>query len=297
MIRKLFIFSFSAMLSMVSLAKVGASTPKGFTDNYELALNEAQKDHKLIFAVFSGSDWCGWCMKLEREVLSQSEFVKKVKPNFVLLFVDRPKNQELLSKQAKVENPKLVKKYGIGGYPSVLILSEQGEVLKRMGYQPGGAKAYAELVNSVRDGLAIKALSKDDPERIKKLDAFLKDKGTMFQVRNRLLVNEILEADKDGKLGYRKNYAFFTDVEPVDNHISEVLANLNEECGKIKANYPGDEEAANKEIMAKLYPKTREELKAMHSKLKSAKVPKHVEGDKQKVLSALDDLIKKFGNG
>ena len=130
-----------------------SSTPRGFTDNLDAALAKAKAEGKLVFACFSGSDWCGWCMKLEREVLSRPEFLAGVKNDFVLVFIDMPENKGVLSDHAKTANPKLVKKYGIKGFPTALILDGDGKKVGETGYRKGGPVEYAKHLMSMRRGI------------------------------------------------------------------------------------------------------------------------------------------------
>jgi len=131
-------------------AKPKSSTPHGFTDNLDEALAKAKAEGKLVYACFSGSDWCGWCMKLEREVLSAPEFVPAVEKDYVLVFIDSPGNKGLLSERAKKENPLLVKKYGIKGFPTALILDGDGKKVGETGYMAGGPRAYADELLSIK---------------------------------------------------------------------------------------------------------------------------------------------------
>ena len=127
------------------------STPEGFTDNLDEALAKAKAEGKLVYACFSGSDWCGWCIKLEREVLSKIEFVKGVKDDFVLVFIDSPRNKSLLSEYAKKANKGLAKKYGIRGYPTALILDGDGNTVGKTGYRKGGAEGYVKHLMKFRN--------------------------------------------------------------------------------------------------------------------------------------------------
>ena len=133
-------------------AKPKSSTPAGFTDNLDEALAKAKKEGKLVYVCFSGSDWCGWCKKLEREVFSQPEFVPAVEKDFVLVFIDSPSDKGVLAARAKKENPKLVKKYGIGGFPTALILDGDGKKVGETGYRKGGAKPYAAHLLEIKNG-------------------------------------------------------------------------------------------------------------------------------------------------
>ena len=100
---------------------------------------------------FSGSDWCGWCIKLDREVFSQKEFQDYAKDSLVLVLVDFPRQKKLPAKTVK-QNEGLSQKYGIRGYPTIVILGPDGKLVGQTGYQPGGAAAYVthlkELIGS-----------------------------------------------------------------------------------------------------------------------------------------------------
>ena len=126
------------------------STPAGFTDNLDEALAKAKAEGKLVYACFSGSDWCYWCKKLEKEVLSDPLFVAGVMDDYVLVFIDSPENKALLSDRAKAENEKLTKKYGIRGFPTALILDGNGNRIGKTGYRQGGAAKYAEHLMGFR---------------------------------------------------------------------------------------------------------------------------------------------------
>jgi len=127
----------------------GKSTPEGFIDNLDEAFKRAKEEKKRVYACFSGSDWCGWCVKLEREVFSKKEFLDAVKDDFILVFIDTPNDKNLLSEHAKTENPKLVRKYGIRGFPTALVFDAEGKEIGKTGYRRGGAAAYAEHLKAM----------------------------------------------------------------------------------------------------------------------------------------------------
>lgn len=134
---------------IMSLTGVGAvSTPAGWTDDYDEALKRAVNEKKHILADFSGSDWCHWCQKLDEEVFNTDEFRSVATNEYVLLMIDSPIDESFLSDKAKQQNPALIKKYGVRGFPTVLILDEKGEVVVRAGYMPGGPKSYLEMLET-----------------------------------------------------------------------------------------------------------------------------------------------------
>lgn len=133
-------------------AKLSKSVPKGWGEDFAAASETAKKEGKLLLLAFSGSDWCGWCVKMEKEIYSQKKFINEAKKKFVLVMIDSPRNKEILTKLAKKQNPELVKKYGIRGYPSTIIARPSGEVVKRFGgYQKGGIESFLEALNAVAD--------------------------------------------------------------------------------------------------------------------------------------------------
>jgi thiol-disulfide isomerase/thioredoxin len=114
--------------------------------DFDKAVAAAKAAKKDMLVDFTGSDWCGWCIKLDNEVFSQADFAP-AKEKFVLVKLDYPNGAEA---KAKVPNParndEIRDKYGIQGYPSILIITADGDVLARTGYRPGGPKPYVEFL-------------------------------------------------------------------------------------------------------------------------------------------------------
>ena len=105
------------------------------------AQTQAKAEKKLVMLDFTGSDWCGWCIKLHKEVFSQPEFIEYAAKNIVAVEVDFP-NKKKLSEEQQKANEALSKKYGIRGYPTLIILDGDGKKVAQMGYVKGGAKAF-----------------------------------------------------------------------------------------------------------------------------------------------------------
>ena len=138
------------VVDQAEAAKAKSSTPRGFTDNLDEAIAKAKAEGKLVYACFSGSDWCFWCKKLESEVLSKEEFISGVKDDFVLVFIDSPGNKAVLSAHAKAANKELVKKYKVSGFPTALILDGDGKKVGETGYRKGGAAEYVKHLMGFR---------------------------------------------------------------------------------------------------------------------------------------------------
>lgn len=142
----------------LAAAAAFAATPKGWTTDYDAALKTAKKDNKLVFVLFTGSDWCGWCKKLMSEILVQGDFNKIAKKDLVLVYVDFPQKQ-YLSESQQAANNKLKQSFAIRGYPTIFLVDGDGKQVERMGYAKKDVfiKKLTENINSAKaDGKAAK---------------------------------------------------------------------------------------------------------------------------------------------
>jgi thioredoxin-related protein len=104
--------------------------------SFETAQARARSEKKLLLINFTGSDWCPPCIMLERQVFSQPEFEEYAAQHLVLLEVDFPRRKELSNEQ-KAANEQLAERYGIYGFPTVVVLDSNGKTLGQLGYEPG----------------------------------------------------------------------------------------------------------------------------------------------------------------
>lgn len=111
--------------------------------NFEQAREQAAETERPILANFTGSDWCGWCIRLDREVFSKDEFKEFSAENLVLLMIDFPRQKEMPDEERE-ENAQLAQTYGVRGFPTILLLDAEGEVIGRTGYRRGGPVEYVE---------------------------------------------------------------------------------------------------------------------------------------------------------
>jgi protein disulfide-isomerase len=116
--------------------------------DYDAALKQAATENKYVLVDFSGSDWCGWCIKLEKEVFSQKEFIDYAQANLICVLLDFPRGKEL-PKAQKDANQALLEKFQVQGFPTVLIFNPQGRLVKQTGYRPDGAAKYVEFIKGV----------------------------------------------------------------------------------------------------------------------------------------------------
>ncbi len=132
----------------------GAMT--GFDADYDAVAARAKVGGKPVFALFTGSDWCIWCKRLEQEVLSQPAFLDVATNAYELAVLDFPSDNSRQTDAERRRNKALSEKFGVKGYPTVLLIdAESGAELYRAGYERGGAKAWIE---SFQKGAKIKPL-------------------------------------------------------------------------------------------------------------------------------------------
>ena len=118
-------------------------------DSFDEAIKESKNTGKPILANFTGSDWCGWCIRLDKEVFSKAEFKEWADKNVVLLTVDFPRRKELPAETVET-NAGLQKAFGVRGYPTLWMFKpgdgqdpkQDMEALGKTGYVKGGPNKW-----------------------------------------------------------------------------------------------------------------------------------------------------------
>lgn len=115
---------FSGAIALAVSAAVAGET---WTTDFSAAQKAAAEQKAPILAVFSGSDWCGPCMMLKSKVFDTPEFAAYAKGSFIPVELDYPR-QKLQDEKTKKQNAELAGRYAISGFPTVLLLSPNGDV-------------------------------------------------------------------------------------------------------------------------------------------------------------------------
>ncbi len=140
-------FVVSVLTIMVMLCCSKSEATNWETD-FEKASATAKTSGKYMLLDFSGSDWCGWCIRLEKEVFSQDAFKDFAEENLVCVLVDFPRAKEQ-AEELKQQNLDLARKYGIKGYPTIIILSPDGKPVGKTGYLQGGPWEYSRHLKEI----------------------------------------------------------------------------------------------------------------------------------------------------
>ncbi|MHC4504009.1 MAG: thioredoxin family protein [Planctomycetota bacterium] len=159
-----------ALIAFILAAPTAALADDGdgakWYDDYDEAAAAAKEEGKDLLVDFTGSDWCGWCIRPHDEVFKHETFWKPATESFVLVALDFPRGKEAKAKVPNADrNAELQAKHGIRGFPTILLMTADGDVYGRTGYKAGGPEKYLEHVTELRTkGLAalkeIKAIEK-----------------------------------------------------------------------------------------------------------------------------------------
>ena len=112
-----------------------------WTSDYESALKKAKEENRHVLLDFSGSDWCGWCIRLQKEVFSTTAFQDFASKHLICVEIDFPRKTQL-PQDIRERNFQLRKQFGVRGYPAIFLLGPDGVLVARTGYQAGGGEAY-----------------------------------------------------------------------------------------------------------------------------------------------------------
>ena len=136
----------------ISLGAPCAQAESGWLNDYKRAQQEAKANNKFLLLDFTGSDWCGWCKKLDKEILSQSQFKDYARENLVLLEVDFPRAKPQ-NAEVRKQNQELAQQYQVEGFPTIVVLNGDGQKLWQFdGYFPDGLAAFIEQLQKLRKG-------------------------------------------------------------------------------------------------------------------------------------------------
>ena len=139
--KKVILSLFVLTAILIGCSKGSSSDNLNWEENLETALQKAKTENKAVLVNFTGSDWCVWCKRLSTEVFSKSDFEDYAEQNLILVKIDFPQNIEQ-SAETKMYNAQLAQKYGIRGYPTILLFNSAGNLVLTTGYQPGGCENY-----------------------------------------------------------------------------------------------------------------------------------------------------------
>jgi thioredoxin-related protein len=149
---KTHLFCLGAALAVAIVLPTSARADSGWETDVKKAQEQAKSTNKLVFLDFTGSDWCGYCIRLNADILSKPAFKDYANKNLVLVEIDFPRAKPQTVDTRK-QNQELAEKYQIQGFPTIVVLNGAGQkVWQYEGYFPGGPDAFIAELEKARKG-------------------------------------------------------------------------------------------------------------------------------------------------
>ena len=150
--KKILVIAFLTLTSM----SIQAQEELTWHTDMSKATDISIKENKPMFLFFTGSDWCGWCIRLQKEVFKTPEFIKWAKDNVVLVELDFPRKNNQ-TEEIKSQNAQLQQQLQVRGYPTVWFVSATKtaeakinlNALGSSGYVAGGPKVWIDGANQI----------------------------------------------------------------------------------------------------------------------------------------------------
>ncbi|MEM6257362.1 MAG: thioredoxin family protein [Planctomycetota bacterium] len=221
---------FTAVLAAVCLITMPAlAAKKGWTEDYDAAKTKAGEQSKDLLLEFTGSDWCPPCKKLNEMVFSHDSFASGAGEHFVLVKLDFPRSKEQ-SADLKKQNRELQQKYGIRGYPTVMLTDAEGRPYAQTGFRQGGPEDYIahleelKKVRVERDKHFTAAQAAEGIDKAKHLHEGLEVLGSeMALTHYGATVEQIIELDSDNEAGLKQKYNDLYAAKKIEKEIESIM--------------------------------------------------------------------------
>lgn len=211
---------------------------EGWLTDIDAAKKSAGESKKDLLIDFTGSDWCGYCIKLNDEVFKHDAFKAGVKDSFVLVEIDFPRAKDKLPEDARKRNTELGEKYAVQGYPTILLCDAEGRPYASTGYQEGGPEKYVAHLNELRknkikrDEAFAKAAKANGAEKAKALVTAL----NAMKLDEKVVANfygdiaeQVIAADPKDETGFAKKAESGKRLEEFQKSLEEFGAKRDHE--------------------------------------------------------------------
>jgi protein disulfide-isomerase len=131
----------AAFFLSLTLFSYAAAADIPWTTDLDAALDRAAKNDMTVLALFTGSDWCPYCEKLDRDLVRTEEFADFIGTGIIPVFIDFPKKKTLQDEQVR-KNSEWKKRYAVVGYPTMLLFGSDGKVIGTVEYTGRDAASY-----------------------------------------------------------------------------------------------------------------------------------------------------------
>ncbi|MFN0130528.1 MAG: thioredoxin family protein [Verrucomicrobiales bacterium] len=237
---------------------------EGWMNDWEAAKKQAAEQKKDLLIDFTGSDWCGWCIKLDKEVFSEDAFKAAAKDKYVLVALDFPQRKELPEAERE-QNEKLQAAFAVEGFPTIFLADSEGRPFARTGYQPGGSEAYVKHLDELTGAktkrnealaAAAKEAGLEKAKALKQaLDSLPDDLGILEAYAG--VLEEIKSLDKEDTLGLAKAAANRKALSDLEQELQKLARGENRDdiptrIDEFLKEHPMDGEDRQKVVFMKL---------------------------------------------
>ena len=256
------------------------------------AIKAAVKDKKDLLLLFTGSDWCPPCQKLEQEVFADEDFYAEAEGDFVFVKFDFLRNSPIRD-EVKARNDEWAKKFGVDSFPTVVLVDPQLRPYAFAGYEKGGSENFLGMleesrqVRITRDKKMAAAENAKGDDRATLLDEALSAMPReISDVYYAEIIEEIIKLDEDDELGLRTKWNEARDAELRKSILTDVMmvARLDSPKRAVKM---------IDEILAEVKFTTKQRLEVMQIKLGLVRKME----DPKMVDALLDEMISLEGLG
>ena len=179
--------------------------------SYDQAVARARASHKDLVLLFTGSDWCGFCMQLEREVFHSPEFARRATQQFEFVYLDFPQAPDLQARiRDKATRDRLQKAYRVSGFPTMWMATEDGMPYATVSYPGGGPEAFLAVLQdqrSHRDRLLplLRAGRNVDANTLRTTLPYLVEDELIGLAHYGWVLDRARQVDPEGRLGLRQH--------------------------------------------------------------------------------------------
>lgn len=144
----IFLYSSINQKNIDTDTSLSAENAANWLTDFSEAKAMAKEEGKPILMDFTGSNWCGWCIKLKKEVFSKPAFIDYADEYLILMTVDFPRGVKL-EESLLDQNYRLLDQYGVNSFPTIILVDAEGSILGITGYERGGSEAYVAHLKSL----------------------------------------------------------------------------------------------------------------------------------------------------
>lgn len=245
-----------------------------WTTDLDAAKSRAAAEGKSVLADFTGSDWCGYCIQLKKNVFDTPEFEAFAKNDFLFVEIDVPRDVKRIGQELYNKNQQLCKQFKISGFPTIMVISPEGYIIG--GFVGGSNMARtkdcltAAKANAQKVAQAAKLQGSAKAQLLAEVHTSL---PYDLKAANTAMVQAIAEADTDNVTGMK-------DAAKAAAQMEEIHAKLNATRGNAEKALPIVNEA-----LKTAYPINREELLMTKSQIIMALV-----NSKLQVADSIEDV-------